>query len=87
MSFLADYLRHARDKAAAYDREQALRDIRQQQEFLARVLERSSQPFAVGYPDGRLGLFNPAFEQLTGYTAHELLPPLKGPKGGTKRSP
>ena len=72
ISLLAEYLRRARDKAAAYDREQALRDIRQQQEFLARVLERSSQPFAVGYPDGRLGMFNPAFEQLTGYTAHEL---------------
>ena len=72
ISLLAEYLRRAQDKAAAYDREQALRDIRQQQEFLARVLERSSQPFAVGYPDGRLGMFNPAFEQLTGYTAHEL---------------
>ena len=32
----------------------------------------SSQPFGVGYPNGRLGLFNHAFEQLTGYTADEL---------------
>ena len=61
-----------RHKAAAYDREEALRDVRREQEFLAGILEQSSQPFAVGYPDGRLGRFNRAYAELTGYTAAEL---------------
>lgn len=41
-------------------------------EFLAQILEKSSQPFTTGYADGRLELFNPAFVELTGYTADEL---------------
>jgi PAS domain S-box-containing protein len=49
-----------------------LRESRQHNEFLANILELSSQPFAVRYPDGLLGLFNEAFEQLTGYTGNEL---------------
>jgi PAS domain S-box-containing protein len=52
--------------------DEALRDSQQQNEFLAHILEVASQPFSVGYPDGRLGLFNHAFEQLTGYTGDEL---------------
>src|SRR5208337_520692 len=43
-----------------------------QNEFLANILEASSQAFGVGYPDGRLGLVNKAFEQLTGYSSDEL---------------
>ncbi|MGD1076037.1 MAG: PAS domain S-box protein, partial [Thermodesulfovibrionales bacterium] len=43
-----------------------------QNEFLANILEASSQAFGVGYPDGRLGLTNKAFEQLTGYNDKEL---------------
>jgi PAS domain S-box-containing protein len=50
----------------------AMRESQRQNEFLATIIERASQPFAVGYPDGRLGLLNPAFEELTGYTAQEL---------------
>ena len=45
---------------------------RKQNEFLANILEASSQAFGVGYPDGRLGLTNKAFEQLTGYSSEEL---------------
>ena len=52
--------------------EEAIREGQRQNEFLASVVERSSQPFAVGYPDGRLGLVNNAFEKLTGYTGDEL---------------
>lgn len=45
---------------------------RRNREFFADILEHSSQPVGVGYPDGRLGLVNKAFEELTGYTADEL---------------
>ena len=72
MSVVAELYRRTRDKAAAYDRESALRETRREKEFLADLLEHAEQPFAVGYPDGRIGLLNHAYEQLTGYTAAEL---------------
>jgi PAS domain S-box-containing protein len=72
MSVVAEFYRRYRPKAAAYDQEQALRKTRQEKEFLASLLEHASQPFAVGYPDGRIGRFNHAFERLTGYTATAL---------------
>ena len=72
MSTVAELYRRERRKAAAYDREMALRETRREKEFLADVLEHASHPFAVGYPDGRLGLCNRAYEQLTGYSVEEL---------------
>jgi PAS domain S-box-containing protein len=52
--------------------EDELRRSQKRNEFLAEILQQSSQPFAVGYSDGSIGLFNQAFEQLTGYSAEEL---------------
>jgi len=72
MSVVAELYRRDRRKAAAYDQEMALRETRREKEFLADVLEHASHPFAVGYPDGRVGLCNRAYEQLTGYSAEEL---------------
>jgi PAS domain S-box-containing protein len=42
-------------------------------QFLAKMLDDSSQSFAAGSPDGRLIRINSAFCQLTGYTEKELL--------------
>ena len=52
--------------------EQALRDSQKESQFLADMIRLSSQPLDIGYPDGRLGLINRAFEELTGYTGEEL---------------
>ena len=52
--------------------QEALLESQRQNEFLAGIIERSSQAFGVGYPDGRLGLINQAFERLTGYDREEL---------------
>jgi len=72
MSLFARVYRRNLEKAAAYDRDQDLRELNREKSFLAHLLENAAQPFAVGYPDGRLGLCNHAFEKLTGYTAAEL---------------
>ncbi len=51
---------------------ESLRESQRENEFLAGLIRASSQSVAIGYPDGRLGLFNRAFEKLTGYAADEL---------------
>lgn len=72
ISMVAEFYRRSRAKAAAYDRERALVEARKEKEFLAGLLQNAEQPFAMGYLDGRIILFNRAFETLTGYTAQEL---------------
>ncbi|MFH0825121.1 MAG: PAS domain S-box protein, partial [Pseudomonadota bacterium] len=47
--------------------EEALRASEKRHRFLATVLEQSSQPFAVAYGNGDLGIVNHSFCDLTGY--------------------
>nr|WP_320017420.1 PAS domain S-box protein [uncultured Desulfobacter sp.] len=48
--------------------EQEIRQITERQKQLADIIEKAEQPVSVGYPDGRLGLCNWAFCELTGYS-------------------
>ncbi len=52
--------------------EQSLIESQQENTLLADLIRTSSQPMGIGYPDGRLGMVNLAFEALTGYSAPEL---------------
>ena len=52
--------------------EDVLRESVRRERFLAGILEASEQPFAIGYPDGRLGICNRAYCELTGYSMEEL---------------
>jgi PAS domain S-box-containing protein len=52
--------------------ESALDTERQEASILANLIERSSQPLAIGYADGRLGRTNQAFLDLIGYSREEL---------------
>ena len=52
--------------------EDALAAVQKEKIILAELLNSSEQPFGVGYPDGRLGIINGAFERLSGYSAAEL---------------
>lgn len=57
---------------ARFKADEEMRESQRQHEFLANIIENSSQPFAVGYPDGSIGLSNKAFQLLTGYAEDEL---------------
>ena len=83
ISWVCEARRRAQARAVAADTEARLAVERQlaaeelqrtseQARFLAGVIEKSEQPLGTGYPDGRMGVCNPAFCQLTGYSAEEL---------------
>ncbi|MHB8864160.1 MAG: PAS domain S-box protein [Pirellulaceae bacterium] len=79
MSVVAELYIRSRKRAAAFERAMAMRESTEalraataRERFLAGIIENASQAFCVGYPDGRLRLFNRAFEELTGYYGEEL---------------
>ncbi len=51
---------------------QALRRSEERLRLMADLVRNSSQPVGIGFPDGHLGQFNPAFCSLTGYSEEEL---------------
>ena len=61
-----------RDITARHQTDAALRDANTRAAMLADLLQRSAQPFVQGYGDGRLGLYNPAFLDLVGYSEVEI---------------
>jgi PAS domain S-box-containing protein len=52
--------------------EELLPENLKQARFIANLVEKSGLPFAVSNPDGSLGMYNPAFLELTGYDAEEI---------------
>ncbi len=70
LTAITEELRQSNDELIR--NEKALRESQQRNTFLADILDKSAQPFGVGYPDGKLGIVNKAFEDLTGYSADEL---------------
>lgn len=66
---LKEQLALEQERSAAIE---ALAESRQKTAFFADVIEKSSQPFLVGYPDGRIGMFNDAFAKLLGYSKEEI---------------
>lgn len=69
ISFALDMLD---EQARRTHAENALAGSEERAQFLAEVLELSSQPFGVGYPGGGFGIVNPALCDLLGYTESEM---------------
>ena len=61
-----------RDQSAEHEAREELQRSMERQRFLSDIIENAQQPVAVGYPDGRIGVFNRAFCELTGYDREEL---------------
>lgn len=69
VSFALDMLD---EQARRMRAEKALAGSEERAQFLAEVLDTSSQPFGIVYPDGSIGVVNPALCDLLGYTEGEL---------------
>ncbi|NYB52472.1 MAG: MEDS domain-containing protein [Methanobacteriaceae archaeon] len=48
------------------------REIKDKKNLYADLLNKSSQPFAIGFPDGKLAFNNQAFNDLIGYSEEEI---------------
>ena len=72
LKLFQSHINLASEKARSQLAEKRLAAEVQNINSLSKLLQHSSQAFAIAYRDGRIGQFNAAFEQLTGYTAAEL---------------
>jgi len=52
--------------------EKELKEISEREKLLVDIVREANVGMAVGYPDGRLGVSNQAFQKITGYTETEL---------------
>jgi PAS domain S-box-containing protein len=52
--------------------EQDMAESLERERFLGNLIRTASVAIGVGYPDGSLGMCNPAFQKLTGYSEEEL---------------
>ena len=62
----------ARDVTERKRAEEALMESMEKEHFLADLIRNASIAIGVGYADGKLGMVNPAFEKLVGYSQEEL---------------
>ncbi|MFA9390039.1 MAG: PAS domain S-box protein [Prolixibacteraceae bacterium] len=53
--------------------EKELKDSLEREIFWAEIVKNANVGIAVGYPDGRLGSSNTAYQEITGYSGEELL--------------
>ncbi|MEE9542399.1 MAG: PAS domain S-box protein, partial [Thermodesulfobacteriota bacterium] len=63
----------SRDITESKNAEEALQAKTREVQALAQMMDKSSQPFAIGTPDGRLMKVNAAYCDMTGYSEEELL--------------
>lgn len=67
------FLAHVQDITERKYAEAVIDESRQHASVIANLIDNSSQPFAVEYPDGRLGICNQAFCDLLGYPKQQFL--------------
>jgi PAS domain S-box-containing protein len=60
------------DRSQLRKSQQLLDAAQQRAELLAQMLDSSTQPFGAGTLDGKMVLFNKAYQELTGYSEEEL---------------
>lgn len=56
----------------AYERTERIQAMDKDMRLLSELLTNSSQPFTIGYPDGSLRLYNPAYLRLIGYSEEDI---------------
>jgi PAS domain S-box-containing protein len=72
LAMIEDISERKRAEAELVAQQEESEKNRRRADFLADLVERSSQPLGVGYPDGRFGIVNSAFCELLGRNRDEI---------------